>query len=390
MRLGFHYHVPAVFNEGSIYMPGYLGRFVESLALHCEQVLCFLHSPLEHETSLMDYKVTAGNVKLINMGPHTNIMKRIWRSGKYCSLVQSHADEMDILLLRGPSPLLPALSAGAKKPVALLLVGDYVKGVNDLPQPMWRKEIIRIWAHWNKWGQIRAASRSLTFVNSRALREELKGKVRDLHEVRTTTLKDEDFFVRADTCLDKPYRLLYTGRMDRAKGLLQMVEAVSLLCDRGEDVTLTLVGWREPGDPILDQLQELAQEKGISDRVHYLGPKPLGTELFECYKQADIFLVASLASEGFPRVIWEAMANCLPVIATRVGSIPAFIEDSALLVSPGGPQELADAILKLITEPNLRQKLIARGLDLARTNTLEVQSAMMMEKMNAWLKVRHE
>lgn len=370
-------------------MPGYLGRFVESLAQRCEQVLCFLHSPLEHETSLIDHKVTVGNVKLINMGPHTNIMKRTWRSGQYRSLLRDHANEMDILLLRGPSPLLPALSVGTKTPVALLLVGDYVAGVNDLPQPKWRKEIIRIWARWNKWGQSRAASRSLTFVNSRALHNELKETVRDLHEVRTTTLKHEDFFVRADTCAGKPYRLLYTGRMDRAKGLLQMVEAVSLLCDQGEDVTLTLVGWREQGDPILDQLQELARKKGISDRVHYLGPKPLGAELFECYRQADIFVVASMASEGFPRVIWEAMANCLPVIATRVGSIPAFIEDSALLVSPGDTKELAGAISNLIAHPNLRQKLIARGLDLARKNTLEVQSAMMIEKMNAWLKVRH-
>lgn len=389
MRLGFHYHVPAVFNEGRIYMPGYLGRFVESLAQHCEQVLCFLHSPLEHETKLMDHQLTARNVKLINMGPHANIMSRIWRSEKYRSLVQSHADEMDILLLRGPSPLLPALSAVSKTPVALLLVGDYVAGVNDLPQPMWRKEIIRLWALWNKWGQVRAASRSLTFVNSRALHNELKGRVRDLHEVRTTTLKTEDFFVRADTCQSKPYQLLYVGRMDRAKGLLKMVEAVSLLRDQGEDVTLNLVGWREPGDPILDQLQELALEKGIADRVKYLGPKPLGPELFECYRQADIFLVASLASEGFPRVIWEAMANCLPVIATRVGSIPAFVEDSALLISPGNTQELAAAILKMIATPNLRQKLITHGLDLARKNTLEFQSALMMEKMNAWLKVQH-
>ena len=388
IRVGFHYHVPAFLNNGYIYMPGDLGRFVDSLAPFCNQMICFLHSPRSEEIRRMDYRILSSNVRLIDIGIHTNVIERTAKSQKYTSFLRRYASEMDILLVRGPSPLLPAMLTAPPVPTALLLVGDYVSGVNDLPQPRWRKEVIRLWSCWNKWGQNRAARHSLTFVNSRILFDELKGAVLNLHEVRTSTLTNDDFFIRSDTCQSKPYRLLYVGRMDRSKGLLQMVEAVSLLAERGEEVVLDLVGWPVCGDPILGEIQALAKEKNIADKVHYLGSRPLGAELFECYRQADIFVIASF-SEGFPRVIWEAMAHSLPVIASRVGSIPAFIEGAAELIPPRQVESLADAISRLIHHPKVRQNFIGRGLELARGNTLEIQAEAMVAKMASWLESQH-
>lgn len=389
MKLGFHYHIPAVSKDDGIYMPGYLGCFIDGIADHCEKVVCFLHYPRLEEASLMDYRLTAKNVTLVNIGPHASVLERTLRSRLFTCHLHRYSSDLDVLLLRGPSPLLPAMFRASPIPTVLLLVGNYLSGVDDLPQPRWRKEAIRLWSYWNKWEQNRAASQSLTFVNSRVLYDELKDNAPNLHEIRTTTLTKDDFFIRFDTCQSKPYRLLYVGRMDRAKGLLQMVEALSLLTERGEEVTLDLVGWSVRGDPIMVEIQNLATEKGIVDKVHYLGSRPLGTELFECYRQADIFVIASFA-EGFPRTIWEAMAHSLPVIATKVGSIPAFTEGAAELVPPRRVESLADAISKLLHHPEVRQNLIARGLELARGNTLEIQSSLMIKKMEAWLAKQHD
>lgn len=389
MRLGFHYHVPAINKDGGIYMPGVLGCFVDSLAEFCDQVTCFLHSPRLDEICLMDYRILSSKVHLVDIGTHASAIKRTITANLYTSYLKRYACDMDILLVRGPSPLLPAMVTASPVPTTLLLVGDYVTGVDSLPQPYWRKEAIRQWSYWNKWGQNHAARHSLTFVNSRVLYAELRNKAPDLYELRTTTLTKDDFFIRPDTCQSRPYRLLYTGRMDRSKGLLQMVEAVSLLSERGEEVMLDLVGWPERGDPIIGEIQALAYEKNITGKVHYLGSRPLGPELFACYQQADIFLMASFASEGFPRTIWEAMANCLPVIATRVGSIPAFIEDAAELIPPGDVESLAGAISKLIHHTEVRQRLIERGLELARGNTLENQASAMVAKMKFWLGTRN-
>src|SRR6266568_5448960 len=102
----------------------------------------------------------------------------------------------------------------------------------------------------------------------------------NLVETRTTTLTRADFFDREDTCISAPYHLLYTGRMTRGKGLIEMVEALALLVQAGEDVVLDLVGWPEKGDDVLDEMQQIADRLKVAERVKFHGPKPVGPELF--------------------------------------------------------------------------------------------------------------
>jgi glycosyltransferase involved in cell wall biosynthesis len=365
-------------------MPGSLGRFIDSLAQFCENVMCFMRSPRLDEFDRMDYRIVSPNVCLVDIGLYVSTIQRTLLARHYTAHLRRHASEMDLLLVRGPSPLLPAMVFASPVPTALLLVGDYLAGIDDLPQPRWRKEAIRLWSYWNKWGQNRAARRSLTFVNSRVLYRELDGRIPHLHEVRTTTLTGDDFFERDDTCKKRPVRMLYAGRMDRTKGLLQMTEALANLRENGEDVVLDLVGWVERGDPILEEVQSLAYERGVADALHYAGPRPLGPELFAFYRQADIFLTASLASEGFPRAIWEAMAHSLPVVATSVGSIPDYAEGAAVLVEPRNVPALAGAIQKVIQDSKLRRGLILSGRERALQNTLEDRSQEIMEHLIAY------
>ena len=391
MKLGFHYHAPAIEKDDGIYMSGFLGCFIDSLASYCEHVQCFLHSPRVDEISMMDYRIIAQNVSLTDIGPHTSIINRTLKSRSYTSAVHKNRSHLDAMLLRGASPLLPAMAAASPVPTILLLVSDYLEGVSDLPQPRWRKEAIRLWSYWNKWGQNRAVRHSLTFVNSRVLHDEFLGKTPYLYETRTTTLSERDFFVRTDTCQIHPIHLLYTGRISVSKGLFDILDAMCQLITQGEDLILDIVGWPEKGEEdILDKIFSFAQKNGIRDRIIYHGYKTVGPELFAYYRRADIFVLASRSSfEGFPRTIWEAMAHSLPVVATQVSSIPAFIEGSAELVNPGQPDELAGAIACLIHQPELRRSYIQRGLELARNNTLEIQVGKMITTIESWLEMQH-
>ena len=390
LYLGFHYHIPAYQNRaGEICMPGYLGRFVDSLAEQCVGVVCFQHSPLSQEVAFMDYAIQSPKVTWVDLGPHVSLPKRLMRLPHVVQSVRTWRNRLDALLIRGPSPLLPAVArAAGRVPLALLLVGDYVAGVDDLPQPWWRKELIRLWARWNQRQQLTIARRSLTFVNSHKLYEQLRPYVPNLYETRTTTLTATDFYVRNDTCLSPPYHLLYTGRMDRAKGLFDMVEALALLVAQGQDVVLDLVGWPEKGDTILSEIQQVVQASGVAGRVIYHGFKPVGPKLFAYYQGADIYVIASTLSEGFPRTIWEAMAHSLPVVATTVGAIPMFLKDgvTARLVPPENSDLLAQAILEIIRNQVLRQSLIDQGAELARQNTLERRAQEMISQLEQWLK----
>ncbi len=389
LRLGFHYHLPVLVQGDSCFVPGYLGCFLDALAGHCSRLVCFLHAAGPAESDGLDYRLASPNVQVVPLEPLASVPYRTLHARRYCRPLARHLGELDALLLRGPSPLLPDMGrAAGDKPLVLLLVGDYQAGVDDLPQPRWRKELIRLWTALNKRGQDRLARRALTFVNSRALYRQYQPIAARLAETHTTTLSRADFYQRADTCLSPPYRLLYTGRIDRAKGLLLMVEALSMLVAAGEDLLLDLVGWPEKGDTILEEIAALARARGVAGRVAYHGYKPVGPELFAFYRQADLFVLASTSSfEGFPRTIWEAMAHSLPVVATRVGSIPDFVAGAAELVEPRQPQALADGIKRLLASPDLRQQYIQQGLDLVRQNTLEVQVGKMMMEIRGWLLV---
>jgi glycosyltransferase involved in cell wall biosynthesis len=113
----------------------------------------------------------------------------------------------------------------------------------------------------------------------------------------------------------------------------------------------------------------------------------VGPELFAFYRGADIFVLGSVF-EGFPRAIWEAMANSLPVVATDVGSIRDFVAEAASIVPPARPEQLADAIFGLLQNPSRRQELIRKGRSLARENTLERQVTKMVSIIRS--KIRNE
>jgi glycosyltransferase involved in cell wall biosynthesis len=337
----------------------------------------------------MDHVVSAKNVEIVGIGPHAAVPVRSFLPFVFTAAARRHAARLDILLLRGPTPLLaPMAHAVRPTSVALLLVGDYLEGIDELPQPLWRKELIRLWSYWNKRQQLGVARRALTLVNSRKLFRELEGRVPRLVETRTTTLTDSDFFEREDTCLGRPLRLLYTGRLDRAKGLFDIIEAVADLVASGEDVVLEFAGWAEEKDSILAEMAGLASKLGLGDRVRYLDFKRLGPELFDCYKQADAYVIASRSSEGFPRTVWEAMAHSLPVVATRVGSIPEFLVDkrTALLAEAKSPTDLANKLRMVFGDSALRRRLIRGGREEARHNTLGRRSREIVQAIEEYVR----
>jgi len=391
MRLGFYYQISAIQTTEGIRLPGYFGRFLDSLAQNCEHLTIFLHHPDQRGEVQADYQLQSKNVRLVLLPRRGSFPHQLVFASKATNVIKKYIGSLDAFLVRGPTPLMPAIARLCKGlPISLMLVGDHLAGLDSSTQPAWRKELVRLYWQYIYTGIRKAARKSLVFVNSHELFLAYKGNAKRLVEIRTTTLTKEDFFRREDTCQSTPIRILYTGRIDLEKGLLDMVEALSILLAEGEDLTLDLVGWSKDAESNIVKVMTAAHEVGAEDRVFYHGYKAVGPELFSYYKRADIFLIASQSSfEGFPRVIWEAMANSLPVVATRVGSIPSFIEGVAELVEPQNPGQLAQAINKLIHNPELRKMYIAEGYDLALQNTLEEQTAKMIQHIDNWVRDWH-
>ncbi len=257
-----------------------------------------------------------------------------------------------------------------------MVVGDYGEEAQHAkPQSM------REWAVWkyvayNDRIFIKAMKHTDVVVNSPKLFRKYQHLAKSIFQIRTTTLSLKDFFEREDTCQHEVLQLLYTGRIDPLKGLYELIEALPRLISMKLDVVLNIVGWEpDANKPVEKSLLQKAEKLGVSKQVVFHGRKKVGPELNAFYRMADIYLIPSY-HEGFPRTIWEAMANSLPVIASRVGAIPEYLNDreNAILIEPRKVEEIIEGILLLLKNGALRRKIIAKGRALSIENTLEAQT----------------
>ena len=380
MILGFHYHIPACEKNGIMHTSSFLGVFLDSLAQNADELVCFMHTPLPNEDFLMDYAMKSKNIKLVSMGLHTSVPNRLLNAKGTMRKILPLLQRLDILLIRCPTPLLGALSRTRKLKKAFLIVGDYQKSSQDLHQPFLRKKAIQLWAAFNKWQQDRAVKDALVFVNNGLIHQELQGVVRNLHLIKTTTLQKSDFFFREDTCQSKKINLLYTGRLDLSKGLLEMIDSLARIRSKGIDAYLHLVGWEDKNSTIVTTLlQKKAIALGLSNCVIFHGKKQVGEELNSYYRMADIFIIGSKINEGFPRTIWEAFANCVPVIASAVGSIPLFLRHNidVVLIDRGSVSSMTEGFERVVKDGNLRRSIIKNAYETAQANTLENQTIIM-------------
>jgi glycosyltransferase involved in cell wall biosynthesis len=143
-------------------------------------------------------------------------------------------------------------------------------------------------------------------------------------------------------------RVSFLGALGQRKGTFQLVEALGRVAD--------LPNWEATiaGNGDVESHRALAEQAGVAARVHFpgwLGP----ADVDELLGRTDIFVLPSFA-ENLPMSILEAFAHGVAVISTPVGAIPEVIEHgrSGLIVPAGDVDALADALRRLIENPDLR------------------------------------
>ena len=156
--------------------------------------------------------------------------------------------------------------------------------------------------------------------------------------------------------------LLTVGRLTPRKGIDTVLAALPQVVERVPDVIYLVVGEGEDRT----RLEQLAREMSVTDHVRFLG-KVTYDELPTMYNLGDVFVTPSRSAppsvEGFGIVFLEANACGKPVIGARTGGIPDAVIDgeTGLLVDPDAPSQLADAILRLLTDTDLAKRLGAEG-----------------------------
>jgi len=177
----------------------------------------------------------------------------------------------------------------------------------------------------------------------------------------------------------KPLRMVTVGRLSQGKNTAAAIKAMPNILKKIEHVSLDVVGEGvSQGD-----LEKLARELGLSDRVYFHGNLP-HEQVLETLSHSHLFLFPTRVKEGFPKALLEAMACGLPCIATRVSVTPHLLGNGCgVLVDDPSQDNVAQAVLAMIDEPKNMEQMGNKARHKAVEYSLEGWRDQIGERLGA-------
>lgn len=167
-----------------------------------------------------------------------------------------------------------------------------------------------------------------------------------------------DDFVRPQKERAEKFKLLFVARFIPAKGLLETIRACAIVRERGFEVELVAVGDGETRA----EAETLTKELGLSDVVKFTGYIP-ESDVTKHFFDADLFVFPTRHPEGFPNVLFKAVAVGLPIVTTPVRAAGHYLEDGVnCLFSSQHPEDVAAKIIALIEDRKLRAEMSAANV----------------------------
>ncbi len=156
---------------------------------------------------------------------------------------------------------------------------------------------------------------------------------------------------------DKPPHIIVTRNLERIYDIATALRAFAIFRLRFPEARLTVAG----SGPERENLEALAAGLGLGNAVTFTGQLD-NAEMADLYRAATITLNSSLV-DNMPISILESLASGVPVVSTNVGGIPYLVQDrqTALLVPPGFPEPMAEAMGRIAVDKILARRLSEAG-----------------------------
>jgi phosphatidylinositol alpha-mannosyltransferase len=153
--------------------------------------------------------------------------------------------------------------------------------------------------------------------------------------------------------------ILFVGRLEPRKGLLPLLKAYRILRKGGCDCRLLVVG----SGPQDREARRYVMTRRLPD-VEFLGRVSDGDKV-QLFKSADVYASPATGRESFGIVLLEAMAAGTAIVCSDIHGYKGVVKrgEQALLVPPGESRPLAEAILRLLADPGLRERMAQSGLE---------------------------
>lgn len=191
-----------------------------------------------------------------------------------------------------------------------------------------------------------------------------------IHWIFSTSLDREQMAELRGTVKEHPGdapRLIIVGRQEQAKGTGFLIEALPELLKNYPNLHLDIVG--DGGD--LANFKASTQALDLNDRVTFWGKLP-HPQVIERLRQAHVFVFPTYSSEGFPKVVLEALACGLPVATTRVSALPMVIgQGGGVLMDEASTEQVVATVEAILESPQGFSQLSQEALKVASQYALE-------------------
>lgn len=372
LHVAVHYLACARQDGDRIATSNEAGMILERIADRVRRLTFVAYDPPEHPSGNEDttpYEFQRDNVDVLSLGPKGTWRDRRARRQRVASIVERSSVSWDLLVLRLVNRRAPDVWRANRCPRVVTQVGgsmlEYVLG-SDLPAHCKAVRLaLAVWEERNQRRIIRSAA--LTAVVGERLRERY-ARDGNVEIIRESALSDADIFIADDRLNDGAPSFLFAGQVVASKGIHETLAAFARI--RGEllpQARLHIVG----DGPEMPNIRAWVDRSGLRDAITLHGWVTRDA-MMDLYRRTDVLLCLSRV-DFMPRVIWEAMGSSVPVVATRVGSVPWAFEDGRhlLLVPSAEPGIVTERVRMLVEDESLRRSIISRARERAREATLE-------------------
>jgi len=181
--------------------------------------------------------------------------------------------------------------------------------------------------------------------------------------------------------------ILYVGRVAQEKSIDKIIEALAITKRKGiSNVRLLIVG----GGPAIEELKNLVRSLQIEEQVIFTG-EVKNEEIRHYYKIAYLFTIAS-TTETFGIVIIEALASGIPVLAVKApGAVDILTDglDGLLVDNDNDIEKFANALDKIIREPELRERLSQGALKTSERYSIDIVSERMLNLYREVMEIKN-
>ena len=289
------------------------------------------------------------------------------------------ADIIHVIGVRRPLPLIGLLlSRHWNVPLISTIAGSEIPNTGDSEtETVWNesKEIMR---------PVLESSSIVTCV-SKALENDLRGIVPNLNYVRTVYAGIDTEFINSVSCTETEKNYIVSlRRLTPSKGVDILIRAFKDIANEYPQIRLLIAGEGHEEE----NLKTLARNLNLDDKIKFIGTVSL-TRAISLLKGAICTVVPSI-SEGGSLVNIEAQAASCPVVASRVGGIPEYVQDgvSGLLFESRNLKDLADKVKIIISNAPLRNKLIQGGVEHANKFSWDILGPQYLALYNEMIDVK--